>query len=84
MFSATPSFSILYTICYQSLLPDSLILGVVKSVHDFELVISLPSGYTGTVPITNISDAYRQKIQALADEDKENEELSEVYSLHYM
>ncbi|NWR86069.1 RRP5 protein, partial [Furnarius figulus] len=35
-----------------------LLLGCIKEVSDYELVISLPNGLSGFVPITQISDAY--------------------------
>ncbi|NXC28467.1 RRP5 protein, partial [Campylorhamphus procurvoides] len=35
-----------------------LLLGCIKEVTDYELVISLPNGLSGFVPITQISDAY--------------------------
>ncbi|NWQ60507.1 RRP5 protein, partial [Neopipo cinnamomea] len=35
-----------------------LLLGCIKEVSDYELVISLPNGLLGFVPITQISDAY--------------------------
>ncbi|NWR32721.1 RRP5 protein, partial [Tachuris rubrigastra] len=35
-----------------------LLLGCIKEVSDYELVISLPNGLLGFVPVTQISDAY--------------------------
>ncbi|NXU93455.1 RRP5 protein, partial [Xiphorhynchus elegans] len=35
-----------------------LLLGCIKEVTDYELIISLPNGLSGFVPITQISDAY--------------------------
>lgn len=38
------------------------ILGCVKEVNELELVISLPNGLQGFVQVTEICDAYTQKL----------------------
>ena len=42
-------------------------LGCVRQVHELDMVVSLPNGLTGTVAITDFSDAYTSLLQALAD-----------------
>lgn len=46
----------------QHLCEGMLLLGCIKEVSDFELVISLPNGLTGFVPVTQISDAYSKML----------------------
>ncbi|NXG03385.1 RRP5 protein, partial [Sakesphorus luctuosus] len=60
-----------------------LLLGCIKEVSDYELVISLPSGLSGFVPVTQISDAYskllsKQVAQGELPEDLNS--LSDMYS----
>jgi len=43
------------------------VLGCVRQVHELDMVVSLPNGLTGTVAITDFSDAYTSLLQALAD-----------------
>lgn len=38
------------------------ILGCVKEVNELELVVSLPNGLQGFVQVTEICDAYTQKL----------------------
>uniref|UniRef100_A0A8B9N745 Protein RRP5 homolog n=1 Tax=Accipiter nisus TaxID=211598 RepID=A0A8B9N745_9AVES len=42
----------------EALCEGMLLLGCIKEVSDYELVISLPNGLSGFVPVTQISDAY--------------------------
>lgn len=39
-----------------------LLLGCVKEVSDYELVVSLPNGLSGFVPVTQICDAYSKML----------------------
>lgn len=50
--------SIIFFLLSQALCEGMLLLGCVKEVSDYELVVSLPSGLLGFVPVTQISDAY--------------------------
>ncbi|XP_069045275.1 protein RRP5 homolog isoform X2 [Lepisosteus oculatus] len=52
----------------------TLLLGCVKEVNDFELVVSLPSGLTGFVQITNISDSYTKLLSEQLDSAQSLEE----------
>ncbi|XP_066549502.1 protein RRP5 homolog [Amia ocellicauda] len=45
----------------------TLVLGCVKEARDFELVVSLPSGLTGYIQITRISDAYTKILNEQVD-----------------
>jgi len=38
-------------------------LGVIREIHDLELVVSLPNNLTGFVPITEISDLVSQAVE---------------------
>uniref|UniRef100_A0A8B9T781 Protein RRP5 homolog n=1 Tax=Anas platyrhynchos TaxID=8839 RepID=A0A8B9T781_ANAPL len=51
----------------QHLCEGMLLLGCIKEVSDFELVISLPNGLTGFVPVTQISDAYSKMLSKQVD-----------------
>ena len=44
----------------QDLKVGTLLLGCVKEVNDFEIVVGLPSGLTGYLPVTNISESYNK------------------------
>ncbi|NXM02927.1 RRP5 protein, partial [Tyrannus savana] len=60
-----------------------LLLGCIKEVHDYELVISLPSGLSGFVPITQISDAYSKLLSQQVAQGELPEglnSLSDMYS----
>lgn len=47
---------------FQSLCEGMRILGCVKEVNELELVVSLPNGLQGFVQVTEICDAYTQKL----------------------
>ncbi|CAC5410793.1 RRP5 [Mytilus coruscus] len=63
---------------------DMLVLGCVKEVHDYEVILSLPGGLSGVVPITNISDAYHDQLKQLAGQcgTEDDIEDSGIHSLH--
>ncbi|XP_061171333.1 protein RRP5 homolog [Saccostrea echinata] len=68
----------------QILAPGMLVLGCVKEVHEYNLIISLPNNLSGTVALTQISPAYTQQLQRLtqlSEEDVANEE-TDVADLH--
>ncbi|NXG51282.1 RRP5 protein, partial [Psilopogon haemacephalus] len=58
-----------------------LLLGCIKEVSDYELVVSLPSGLLGFVPVTQISDAYSKM---LSKEVAQGELLEDLNSLSDM
>ncbi|NXO01903.1 RRP5 protein, partial [Rhinopomastus cyanomelas] len=58
-----------------------LLLGCVKEVSDYELVVSLPNGLSGFVPVTQISDAYNKMLNK---EVAQGEILEGLYSLSDM
>uniref|UniRef100_A0A8C6W9K4 Protein RRP5 homolog n=1 Tax=Nannospalax galili TaxID=1026970 RepID=A0A8C6W9K4_NANGA len=67
----------------KSLCEGMRILGCVKEVNDLELVISLPNGLQGFVQVTEICDAYTQKLnEQVAQEDplKDLLRLPELFS----
>ncbi|XP_063056159.1 protein RRP5 homolog isoform X2 [Engraulis encrasicolus] len=57
--NATSNVNILHM---KDLKVGTMMLGCIKYVNDFEMVIGLPSGLTGFMPITNISDSYTKAI----------------------
>ncbi|XP_052099288.1 protein RRP5 homolog [Mytilus californianus] len=63
---------------------DMLVLGCVKEVHDYEVLLSLPGGLSGVVPITNISDAYHDQLKQLASQSGTEDDIedSDIHSLH--
>ena len=63
----------------QSVEEGMLLLGRVKEVHEYELIVSLPNGLSGTVPITCISDAYSALLQHLANGDTSTQGVSCSY-----
>lgn len=46
----------------QALCEGMLLLGCVKEASDYELVVSLPNGLSGFVPVTQICDAYSKML----------------------
>ncbi|XP_027316494.1 protein RRP5 homolog [Anas platyrhynchos] len=62
----------------EHLCEGMLLLGCIKEVSDFELVISLPNGLTGFVPVTQISDAYSKM---LSKQVAQGEVLEDLHSL---
>uniref|UniRef100_A0A8C3BA58 Protein RRP5 homolog n=1 Tax=Cairina moschata TaxID=8855 RepID=A0A8C3BA58_CAIMO len=62
----------------EHLCEGMLLLGCIKEVSDFELVISLPNGLTGFVPVTQISDAYSKM---LSKQVAQGELLEDLHSL---
>lgn len=47
---------------FQAICEGMLLLGCIKEVSDYELVVSLPNGLSGFVPVTQISDAYSKML----------------------
>uniref|UniRef100_A0A4W3GVR3 S1 motif domain-containing protein n=1 Tax=Callorhinchus milii TaxID=7868 RepID=A0A4W3GVR3_CALMI len=54
---------------FRRLTPGWLMLGCVKEVTDYELVMALPHGLTGYVGVANISDAYSQHLREQVEEE---------------
>ncbi|XP_069652986.1 protein RRP5 homolog [Haliaeetus albicilla] len=65
----------------EALCEGMLVLGCIKEVSDYELVISLPNGLSGFVPVTQISDAYSK---LLSKEVAQGELLEDLNSLSDM
>lgn len=60
---------------FQSIVPDMLLMGIVKAVYPTHLLMSLPGRLVGRVPITNISKAYTSLLQnALENPDDDDDE----------
>lgn len=49
-----------------------LVLGCVKEVHEYNLLISLPNNLSGTVALTHISPAYTEQLQKLSQMSEED------------
>ncbi|KAL1005879.1 hypothetical protein UPYG_G00065090 [Umbra pygmaea] len=61
----------------KSLKVGTLMLGCVKEVTDFEVIISLPSGLLGYLNISNICDAYTK----ILSEQLDSEDTEEIFAL---
>lgn len=59
----------------RDLTVGTLMLGCVKEVSDFEVVVGLPSGLVGYLPICNICDAYTNILNDKLDTDDGLEEV---------
>lgn len=55
-----------------------LILGCVKKIQDYQLIVSLPNGNHGIVSIANISDAYTSLLHKLSEGDAFTEVIAKV------
>lgn len=45
------------------MIPDMLLMGIVKAVYPTHLLMSLPGRLVGRVPVTNISKAYTSQLK---------------------
>uniref|UniRef100_A0A8V5FZN5 Protein RRP5 homolog n=1 Tax=Melopsittacus undulatus TaxID=13146 RepID=A0A8V5FZN5_MELUD len=70
--------SMLLFLLSQALCEGMLLLGCIKEVSDYELVVSLPNGLSGFVPVTQISDAYSK---LLSKQVAQGELLEDLHSL---
>ncbi|XP_072042808.1 LOW QUALITY PROTEIN: protein RRP5 homolog [Amphiura filiformis] len=55
----------------KTITTDMLLLAVVKEARDYEIVLSLPGGSSGFLPITSISDIYTKRLEKLSNNDEE-------------
>lgn len=62
--------------CLQKLSVGMFMLGAVREVNDFELVISLPHGLSGFVHATDVSVPFTEALReaALREEDEDENE----------
>lgn len=65
----------------ESLCEGVRILGCVKEVNELELVISLPNGLQGFVQVTEICDAYTQKLNEQVAQEEPLEDLPRLPDL---
>ncbi|KAJ8026191.1 Protein RRP5-like [Holothuria leucospilota] len=61
---------------------DMLVLGAVKEIREFELIVSLPNGIIGHVQITKISNAFTNLLEKLSTLAMEEEALESATSLN--
>ncbi|XP_039590594.1 protein RRP5 homolog [Polypterus senegalus] len=66
---------------FKNLVEGMLIMGCIKEVGDFELMVSLPCGLNGFVSVTNISDSYTK---FLSDHVNTEEVMEEVLTLSHL
>ncbi|NXT27330.1 RRP5 protein, partial [Syrrhaptes paradoxus] len=59
-----------------------LFLGCIKEVSDYELVISLPNGLSGFVPVTQISDAYSKMLSKQVAQGEVLEDLNSLSDMY--
>ncbi|XP_076435937.1 protein RRP5 homolog [Babylonia areolata] len=55
---------------FQTLKEGLLVLGRVKEVADYKVMVALPHGLLGTLPITEVSQVFSQHLQSVADNDE--------------
>ncbi|NXF33701.1 RRP5 protein, partial [Nyctibius bracteatus] len=58
------------------------LLGCIKEVSDYELVISLPNGFSGFVPVTQISDAYSKMLSKQVAQGELLEDLNSLSDMY--
>ncbi|XP_032844612.2 protein RRP5 homolog [Tyto alba] len=66
----------------EALCEGMLLLGCIKEVSDYELVISLPSGLSGFVPVTQISDAYSKMLSKQVAQGELLEDLNSLMDMY--
>ena len=55
-------------------------LGAIKEVNEYDLVISLPNGLSGFVHITHINDKITERLkEELQSEDSKDDEVRRVF-----
>nr|XP_056705709.1 protein RRP5 homolog [Euleptes europaea] len=65
----------------ESLTDGMLVLGCVKECNEFELIISLPNGLSGSVQVTRICEAYSKMLSEQVAADKPVKDLSPLAEL---
>lgn len=74
-----------HTLTFRGLVAGMRLLGVVKEIHDIELLISLPNNLTGCVPITDISSTLSQKAEQVnmeVDGEDSEDEVRVLFSIN--
>ncbi|XP_010281643.1 PREDICTED: protein RRP5 homolog isoform X2 [Phaethon lepturus] len=66
----------------EALCEGMLLLGCIKEVSDYELVISLPNGLSGFVPVTQISDAYSKMLSKQVAQGELLEDLNSLPDMY--
>ncbi|XP_026706791.1 protein RRP5 homolog isoform X1 [Athene cunicularia] len=66
----------------EALCEGMLLLGCIKEVSDYELVISLPNGLSGFVPVTQISDAYSKMLSKQVAQGEILEDLNSLMDMY--
>ncbi|KAM6203268.1 protein RRP5 homolog [Sarcoramphus papa] len=66
----------------EALCEGMLLLGCIKEVSVYELVISLPNGLSGFVPVTQISDAYSKMLSKQVAQGELLEDLNSLVDLY--
>ncbi|XP_071604451.1 protein RRP5 homolog [Heliangelus exortis] len=67
----------------EALCEGMLLLGCIKEVSDYELVISLPNGLLGFVPATQISDAYSKMLSKQVAQGELLEDLNLLPDMYF-
>lgn len=56
-----------WNLLFQKLCTGMILLGCVKEIKDYELILGLANGQQGVVSIVDIGDAYRNLLQKFTD-----------------
>ncbi|KAM9012126.1 protein RRP5 homolog isoform 1-T3 [Ara ararauna] len=80
--AAKESFVTIEPLMIEALCEGMLLLGCIKEVTDYELVVSLPNGVSGFVPVTQISDAYSKLLSNQVAQGELVEDLNSLVDLY--
>ncbi|XP_061228578.1 protein RRP5 homolog isoform X2 [Neopsephotus bourkii] len=80
--AAKESFVTIEPLMIEALCEGMLLLGCIKEVSDYELVVSLPNGLSGFVPVTQISDAYNKLLSQQVAQGELLEDLNSLVDLY--
>ncbi|XP_010009634.1 PREDICTED: protein RRP5 homolog [Nestor notabilis] len=80
--TAKESFVNIEPLMIEALCEGMLLLGCIKEVSDYELVISLPNGLSGFVPVTQISDAYSKLLSKQVAQGELLEDLNSLVDMY--
>ncbi|KAM6306459.1 protein RRP5 homolog [Aegotheles albertisi] len=80
--AAKENFVNIEPLTVEAVCEGMLLLGCIKEVSDYELVISLPNGLSGFVPVTQICDAYSKMLSKQVAQGELLEDLSSLSDMY--
>ena len=73
--SSTIQGQVIHSLTFKRLAVGMSVVGVVKQINELDLTVCLPNQLTGFVSITEISNRLTEKIQELANDSDEEDQV---------